>query len=77
MVHALRDCSGRYCGPQSSKQRPPGVPARELNHILYGAWQQAQAALQLLLPAAIILVLKCTQSRDLTDATEGIRHVAR
>jgi hypothetical protein len=53
------------------------VPARELDHILYGAWQQAQAALQLLLPAAIILVLKGTQSRDLPDATEGIRHVAR
>jgi hypothetical protein len=67
MVHALRSRSGHYCRPQSSEHRSPGVPARELYHILYGAWQQAQAALQLLFPAAIILVLKRTKGRDLID----------
>jgi hypothetical protein len=65
MVHALRGCSGHYCGPQSCKQRPPGVLACELNNVLYGARQQAQTPLQLLLPTAIIFVLKSPQSRHL------------
>jgi hypothetical protein len=43
------------------------VLARELNHVLDGAWQQAQATLQLLLATAIVFVLKRAESRNLLE----------